>query len=188
VSVFLSDPVLAFALLRFIRTTGLKVAKDVVGIRQGLALMGLSTLRLWAENMLDFAPPAADETRRLATSAMDRGRLMVALTLHQEQHSAEHQEWAYAVGFMSVLEQALGVSMSNVVQALQLPVVPAQALVRRVGSLGMLLSLAVAAESGDYEIVEQIAPRMGMTRAVVLEHLRDVQRIGGRDNSRASLA
>lgn len=163
------DAGLAFNLMRLINSSGFGLAREITSFRQAVMLMGLKKLFRWAALLLTASrtggtPPAVGQT------AVVRGRLMELLAL--ETMPAEEADQAFVVGIFSMLDAMLSMPMASALKLLSVPPSAAAALIHREGTLGSLLILAEACESGDDAAFDSAASTLNLTsQQINIAHL-----------------
>lgn len=164
------DAGLAFNLMRLINSSGFGLAREITSFRQAVMLMGLKKLFRWAALLLTVSrnggpPPSVGNT------AVVRGRLMELLTLEVSNQDAADE--AFVVGIFSLLDAMLSMSMEDALRLITVPEKVSDALLRREGSLGALLRLTIACESGDDAEFDSAAGALSLSSAQINNaHLR----------------
>ena len=94
-------------------------------------------------------------------SAVERGKMMELIAAAERPHDKNHQERAFIVGILSLLDELLGIDMRQIVNKLGISDDMCQALMRREGRLGLALKLLEADEQGDQAAVQSILADLG---------------------------
>ena len=148
------DAGLAFNLMRLINSSGFGLNREITSFRQAVMLMGLNRLFGWAALLLP-ASRSSGTPSRVGHSAVVRGRLMELLAL--ETLPPEEADLAFVAGIFSLLDVMLNMPIESALGLLSVPDEVADALLRREGFLGDLLTLAEACESSDHAVFDRAA-------------------------------
>ena len=154
------DAALGFNLMRLINSAGLGLGQEVTSFRQAVMLLGLRKLFRWASLLLTAlrnggTPPSVGQT------AVVRGRLMELLA--RQFLPVDEADKAFVVGLFSMLDQMLGMPLPSAVGLLHMPDGVAEALLRRQGVFGELLTLVEACETSNDGAFEQAAQSLQLT-------------------------
>lgn len=139
------DVALSYKVLRFVNSAYLNLANPIESVHHGIVLLGLDTVRRWA-NLLVMAR-AEDKPRELMTVALARGRACERLALVVGGIAADG---AFTVGLFSVLDALLDVPMDEVLHDLPLDPDVEAALLYRAGPLGRILECVCRYETGAW--------------------------------------
>ncbi|MBD8542028.1 HDOD domain-containing protein [Oxalobacteraceae sp. CFBP 8761] len=164
-SVLKRDPALTYKLLRYINTAGFGAGREVQSLRQAISLLGYAPLYRWLVLLLATAS-ASGYSPVLMETAVVRGRL--AELLGQKALGRGAGEHLFVAGMFSLLDRLLGLSMQEVLDAIQLPDEVVKALTKREGSYGPYLALAEACELNS-NLVASLAATLGLSPSDVNE-------------------
>ena len=148
------DAGLAFNLMRLINSSGFGLNREITSFRQAVMLMGLKKLFRWAALLLT-ASRSSGTPSPVGHTAVVRGRLMELLAL--ETLPPEEADLAFVAGIFSLLDVMLNMPIESALGLLSVPDEVADALLRREGFLGDLLTLAEACESSDDAVFDRAA-------------------------------
>lgn len=137
------DPALAYKLLRYINSAGFGLRTEVQSLKHAVTILGYSPMYRWLSLLLATASSNGTSPVLLET-AIVRGRF--AEILGQSFMSKNEAESLFVAGMFSLLDRLLGIPMTEVLAAIQLPESVVQALVSREGIYGPYLALAEACE------------------------------------------
>ncbi len=140
------DAMLSFNLMRLINSAGFGLDKEITSFRHAVMLMGMKRLFRWTALLLTASRNSA-AAAVVGTTAVVRGRMMELLG--KDTLSPEECDSAFVAGIFSLLDEMLGVSMESALELLSLPHGVTDAILHRTGTLGKMLTLAMAAEEGD---------------------------------------
>lgn len=166
------DPTVSFNLLRFINSAGFGLRTEVISFKHAVMLLGLRRLFKWAA-LLMTTSTHADTPSAISATAIVRARLMELLAA--QVLPAEEGDNAFVVGVFSLLDSMLGMRMEDALSSVSLPTSITSALLQRAGSLGTLLDLAIACETGNDAAFDQAASALGLSKgAVTAAHLQAI--------------
>lgn len=163
---FKRDVALSFKLLRYINSVGFGLSCEIQSIRHALSILGYQQLYRWLTLLIvtsneGSTPPA------LMKTAITRGRLTELLG--QDMVDRGERDNLFIVGIFSLLDAMLEMPMDQVLEKLTLPENIADALLNRDGIYGPFLALAVACESADMALIEELASSLAIEPAKVNE-------------------
>jgi len=153
------DATLSYKLLRFINSAGFGAGREIQSLRQALALLGYAPLYRWLTLLLATASTTGYSPVLLETAEV-RGRL--AELLAQQALGKSEAEQVFVAGMFSLLDRLLGISMDEVLAAIQLPDDVVAALRNRDGKYGPYLALAEACELNS-DLVSSMAAALKLT-------------------------
>lgn len=166
--IFKQEPGLTVNLLRLTNSVASGVRTRITSLRHAITVLGRRQLQRWLQLLL-FANPQGGKASPLLQLAATRGRLMELLAEKLRSKSPELAEQAFMTGIMSLMPTLLSQSMEDILQQLPVAASMAQALgEERSGTLGSLLALAEASETGDCEKIEALFPALYGLNAAVL--------------------
>ncbi|MDQ5904091.1 MAG: hypothetical protein QG672_1684 [Pseudomonadota bacterium] len=168
--IFKQEPGLTVNLLRLTNSVSSGVRTRITSLRHAITVLGRRQLQHWLQLLL-FANPQTGAASPLLQLAATRGRLMELLAEKMRSKAPDLAEQAFMTGIMSLMPTLLSQRMEDIL--VQLPVAPAmmQALTgERDGTLGNLLQLAEASESGDCALIETLLPQLYGLNAAVLNN------------------
>jgi EAL and modified HD-GYP domain-containing signal transduction protein len=94
-------------------------------------------------------------------TATVRGKLLESIAMADRPHDKNHQDRAFMVGVLSLLDTLLGIAMSELIGTLSIQKDMSEALLTRRGPLGYQLALIEAYEKGETEIVSSMLAELG---------------------------
>ncbi|WMJ08021.1 EAL and HDOD domain-containing protein [Nitrosomonas sp. sh817] len=159
---FKRQPGLSYHLMRMVNSVAGDLPRKINSIKHAITLMGREQLLKWIQLLLYTSNPVEDiaVNRRMQT-AVERGKLMELIAAAERPHDKNHQERAFIVGILSLLDELLGIDMQQIVNKLGISDDMHQALMMREGRLGQALKLVEGDESGDNAAVESALAGLG---------------------------
>lgn len=151
------QPGLSYNLIRMVNSTALGFSKDINSIKQAVMILGRKQLQRWIQLLL-YA--ANDKNERMSNAmlqmAATRGKMSELIATVDRPHDKSHQDRAFMVGILSLLDALLGIEMTEIIEKLSIPSETSQALLFRNGRLGQGLKLIEANEKGEIVSVKSI--------------------------------
>ncbi|WP_293008618.1 EAL and HDOD domain-containing protein [Nitrosomonas sp.] len=156
------QPGLSYNLLRMVNSAAGGLPSTINSIKRAIMIIGRKQLQRWIQILL-YAAKQRDggASDALMQTATVRGRLLEAIAIADRPHDKNHQDRAFMVGVLSLLDTLLGMEMSELVSTLSIQKDMGEALLTRRGYLGHQLELIEAHEKGEYETVSSILSEMG---------------------------
>lgn len=156
------QPGLSYNLLRMVNSAAGGLPSTINSIKRAIMIIGRKQLQRWIQILL-YAAKQRDggSSDALMQTATVRGRLLEAIAIADRPHDKNHQDRAFMVGVLSLLDTLLGMEMSELVSTLSIQKDMGEALLTRRGYLGHQLELIEAHEKGEYETVSSILSEMG---------------------------
>jgi len=161
-NVFKQDPKLTYNLIRLVNSVAMGLRSPIASVGQAIMMLGRKQLQRWL-TLLSFAHKANGKfPNPLVTLAACRGKSMEFLAREGGQ-SRELQDQAYMTGMMSLMEVLLEIPLAQVVEELNLSAEIRDAILRRQGYLGRLLTLVEAVERYDPEYIGALLEELSLT-------------------------
>ena len=182
---FKRQPGLSYNLLRMVNSAASGLPQKINSIKQSIMLLGRKQLQRWVQLLL-YTTESSDGdnmANALLQTAAARGKMMELVATVERPHDKTHQERAFMVGILSLLDTLLGIEMQQIIDKLGIPEDMSDALLTREGRLGQELKLIEASETNDAEAVQVVLGELGFLNqsqltALELEALGWVNRIG----------
>ncbi len=183
---FKRQPGLSYNLLRMVNSSASGLPQKINSIKQSIMLLGRKQLQRWIQLLLyttDHSGDGDSTANALLQTAAARGKLMELIAGVERPHDKTHQERAFMVGILSLLDTLLGIGMQQIINKLSIPEDMSEALLNRCGRLGQELKLIEASEASQLETVQAILGELGFLNqseltGLELEALGWVNRIG----------
>lgn len=156
------QPGLSYNLLRMVNSAANGLPSTINSIKRAIMILGRKQLQRWVQILLYAAKQRDGSTSdALMQTATVRGKLLESIAIADRPHDKNHQDRAFMVGVLSLLDTLLGIEMSELVGTLSIQKDMSEALLTRRGSLGYQLALIEAYEKGESEIVLSMLPELG---------------------------
>jgi EAL and modified HD-GYP domain-containing signal transduction protein len=175
---FKHQPGLSYNLMRMVNSVASGVPQKINSIKHAIMILGRKQLQRWIQLLLYTANQSDDSmSNALMQTAAARGKLMELVATTERPHDKNHQERAFMVGILSLLDVLLGIEMQQIVDKLGIPDDMSQALLARDGRLGQELKLIEANEKGEVTAIQSILTELGFLSLNELADM-EIQAIG----------
>jgi len=156
------QPSWSYNLLHMVNSAASGSSQTINSIKRAIMVLGRKQLQRWLQLPLYTANQKSDGTSdALMQTAAARGKLMEFIAIEDRPHDKNHQDRAFMVGVLSLLDALLGIEMTKVVGTLSIQEDMRQALLRRHGYLGRQLALVEANETGRIDKILTIITELG---------------------------
>lgn len=170
---FKHQPGLSYNLMRMVNSVASGVPQKINSIKHAIMILGRKQLQRWIQLLLYTANQSDDSmSNALMQTAAARGKLMELVATTERPHDKNHQERAFMVGILSLLDVLLGIEMQQIVDKLGIPDDMSQALLAREGRLGHELKLIEANEKGEVTAIQSLLAELGF---LSLNELADIE-------------
>jgi len=155
------QPGLSYNLLRMVNSAASGLPSKINSIKRAIMIVGRKQLQRWVQILL-YAAKQRDgsSSDALMQTAAIRGKLLEFIATADRPHDKNHQDRAFMVGVLSLLDTLLGVEMEKLVETLSIQKDMSEALLTRHGYLGRQLQLIEAYEKGEIEKVSVMMNEM----------------------------
>lgn len=157
------QPGLSYNLMRIVNSAASGLPSKVNSIKRAIMILGRKQLQRWIQILLYAAKKQKNGSSSdiLMQTASIRGKLLELIAIADRPHDKNHQDRAFMVGVLSLLDTLLGIEMSKLVETLSIQKDMSDALIDRRGYLGRQLQLIEAYEKGEYEKAASMLSDMG---------------------------
>lgn len=167
------QPGLSYNLMRMVNSVASGLPQKINSIKHAIMILGRKQLQRWIQLLLYTANQSGDSmSNALMQTAAARGKLMELIATAERPHDKNHQERAFMVGILSLLDVLLGIEMQQIVDKLGIPDDMSQALMTRDGRLGQELKLVEANEKGEITVTQSLLTELGF---LSLSELADIE-------------
>ena len=160
------DAALAYKLLRYINSAGFGLSCEIQSFRHAVTVLGYKNLYRWL-GLLMVTAARDTASSALVTTAITRGRL--AELVGESVFDSQERDNLFLVGTFSLLEAILKIPLEQVVEQIPLPAPVIDALLRREGPYGPILTVVEATEtlerSDSRAQATEVVELLGMTPA-----------------------
>jgi len=181
---FKESPNLTLGLLRLVNSVGMGVRLKISTLQQALVVLGHRQLQRWVQLLL-YVQDGDASINPLMQMAATRARTMELLSqMHSDKThgTASATDAAFMTGILSLVDVLLGMNMEDILDQLNLADEVRNAILRRSGFLGQLLSLMEKVESEEFAEVAELLEILGLTlsdlNTAELEAMQWVSKLG----------
>ncbi len=156
------QPGLSYNLLRMVNSAASGLPNKINSIKRAIMILGRKQLQRWIQILLYAAKQrnGGSSDVLMITAAM-RGKLLELIATADRPHDKNHQDRAFMVGALSLLDTLLGIEMPKLVETLSIQKDMSEALLSRRGYLGRQLQLIESHEKGEFEQTSAILAELG---------------------------
>lgn len=156
------QPGLSYNLLRMVNSAANGLPSTINSIKRAIMIIGQKQLQRWVQILLYAAKQReGGSSDALMQTATIRGKLLESIAIADRPHDKNHQDRAFMVGVLSLLDTLLGIEMSELVGTLSIQKDMSEALLSRRGPLGYQLALIEAYEKGESEMASSMLSTLG---------------------------
>ncbi|MDO9312669.1 MAG: HDOD domain-containing protein [Nitrosomonas sp.] len=156
------QPGLSYNLLRMVNSAASGLPSTINSIKRAIMILGRKQLQRWVQILLYAAKQkGGNASDALMQTATLRGKLLEFIAIADRPHDKNHQDRAFMVGTLSLLDTLLGIEMAELVSSLSIQKDMSEALLNRRGYLGRQLELIEAHEKGEFEKVSAMLAELG---------------------------
>jgi EAL and modified HD-GYP domain-containing signal transduction protein len=170
------EPALVYKLLRYINSAAFGWKQPIDSIRHALALLGTEQIHKWI-GLLALSALTERAPASLAPAAIVRARFCESIALGAGLRSRSSE--LFLLGMLSLFEAILRQPMEEIIEQIDLNDDIRQALLKPGGTVdkvGSIYSLVTAYEAGSWEIVDDCALRLGLSRQGLVTGYTDAVR------------
>lgn len=164
---FKESPNLTIGLLRLVNSVGMGLNRKIGSLQQALVVLGQRQLLRWVQLLL-YSHESDGAASPLFQLAATRARLMETISVLCKENPECSQgiaERAFMVGILSLSDVLLSMKIEEIIGQLGLVEDVRNALLKREGFLGDLLTLAKKMEAGDFAVASGLQQKLGLSTA-----------------------
>ena len=161
--VFKGEPALTIKLLRLTNSASIGCRVRIASVRQAINVIGRRALLRWVQLLMFSRSQNADDMERnpLMQLAALKGRFMEQLARLCFPNQPSFPDTAFLAGLMSLMPVALGITIKDILDQIDVAPRLRQALQERTGEIGLLLDLTDSFDNRDPAAVNQALGRLG---------------------------
>lgn len=160
---FKDNPSLTLSLLRLVNSVGIGGGRQQISsLRQAIVVLGQKQLMRWIQLLL-YASPDGGASNSLMQQVANRARLMELLAQQVESPVKPISDQAFMTGMLSLADAVMQIPLEEVFQQIGLADEIREAVLQRTGTLGDLLNLAEAIETGDFATASRVTHALGLS-------------------------
>jgi len=146
---------LTYNLMRMVNSAGSGLSTKVSSLKHGLMVLGRQPLRRWVQLLLYASSKGKFTVSPLMQLAATRGKLLELVAQQERSGDPDYADRAFIVGMLSLLDALLGEPLPDILARMNLQEDVEAALLLQEGSLGELLKLCKAIETGDFGAIQE---------------------------------
>lgn len=139
------DPALSYHLLKLANSAAFAHSTPIISFGQAISILGRRQLQRWLQLLL-YARQQADGLPNLLLPIAGQRAAQMEMLCKLQGGERDQQDLAFMTGVFSLLHLLFGMTMEDIVGALSLPAIAADALLTRSGPFGQLLAMIEADE------------------------------------------
>ncbi len=167
------DVTLSYKLLRFVNTQSTRLEVAITSFKQALIYLGQDRLKMFV-SLVVASYVSTKKPRELYNLCLQRAQFCELMSRYYP--FSKHDEQGFMVGLLSILDALMDMSVENLVDSLPLTPIVKQALLRREGVYGALIALEECFEKADWQGVESLSVKLGLSIEDVKYELSQAQR------------
>jgi EAL and modified HD-GYP domain-containing signal transduction protein len=137
------DALISLNLLRLVNSRAAGPSKRIDSLSQALAQLGRRQLQRWLQILLYTSPGSKVELNSpLLQLATTRGKLLELMMLQVRPGCTASAEMAFTVGILSLMDAMFAIPMDDILHRVEVAEEVRDALLRRTGDLGAMLTVA----------------------------------------------
>jgi EAL and modified HD-GYP domain-containing signal transduction protein len=161
---FKESPTLTLGLLRLVNSVAMGLSNKVGSVRQALMVIGRRQLQRWVQLLL-YAQGGSEASNPLMMLAAVRAKFMENLSQllpNSGKQNDDMRDRAFMTGILSLVDAVVGMKLEVILDQLNLIDEVRNAVLKREGLLGDLLSLVERVEAGDFDAAAVLLAKLGM--------------------------
>ncbi|MDR1588686.1 MAG: HDOD domain-containing protein [Oscillospiraceae bacterium] len=158
------DTALSFLLLRVVNSAFFGMRYKIKGIRQALAILGMTELKKWI-TIISMTRLKDNRPGELITIALIRARFLeLAAPLAGIKSDAEN---LFMIGLMSLMDAIMDMPLADILQETSVSDEISETLLTRTGKRGDMLSMIIAYEYSEWDTAQELAGKCSLTMSKV---------------------
>lgn len=171
---FSKNPQLTVNLLKYMNSSAFFTKSDITSIEHAIKLIGRLPLAQWLTLFLYAGDDEDIKSDPVFESALARGNSMEVLAKKYKCDKRSTQK-AYLIGLVSLFDVILGVDFETLFDEIKFDIEIQDAILKREGKLGKILSMTLIIQSQDMNRIEQLRNKLKMEPEEFSEMLLEVQ-------------
>ncbi|MGF1699801.1 HDOD domain-containing protein [Photobacterium makurazakiensis] len=163
--IIIADVSLSYLLLRYVNTAASRTLVPISTFRQALVYLGEDKLKMFV-SAVATAQASIDKPRELYAMSLQRGRMCEVLA--NSSGLAIAGEKAFLTGLFSLIDALLDSPLEELIPLLPLEPDMCDALLKREGELGLVLTLLDAYEQADWDCVSSCCEQLAISEERVI--------------------
>lgn len=140
---------LSYNLMRMVNSVGTGLITKISSLKHGLVVMGRQPLQRWVQLLLYASNKVEGRVSPLMQLAATRGKFMELVAQQEYPGDRDYADRAFMAGMLSLLATLLGEPLPDIMSRISLHEEVEDALLKRSGNIGILLTLCESLETYD---------------------------------------
>lgn len=140
---------LSYNLIRMVNSVGTGLATKISSLKHGLVVIGRQPLQRWVQLLLYASNKVEGRVSPLMQLAATRGKFMELVAQQEYPGDRDYADRAFMAGMLSLLSTLLGEPLPDIMSRISLHEDVENALLKRSGNIGLLLTLCESLETYD---------------------------------------
>ncbi|WP_199609857.1 EAL and HDOD domain-containing protein [Flocculibacter collagenilyticus] len=154
------DVALSYKLLRFINSAAFSNQQEIASLKHALVYMGQVELKKFI-SLIALSRLCEDKTDELISMSIVRAKFCSNIAIHRLE--PENPPTAFLTGLFSLIDAMLDMTLDEVMAMLPVQDEIKAAIIKFHGQLGEYLTLAIAYEKADWEVVMKLVDSLELT-------------------------
>ncbi|WED22752.1 EAL domain-containing protein [Vibrio sp. JC009] len=155
-----TDVSLSYKLLRYVNSSA-AISSEIKSFHQALVYLGQSRLRKFIALV---ALTSANESKPDSLYGLSIHRARICELLYRRLDKKNDGKQAFLVGMFSLLDSLMDQPLESILEAIPLDNAIKDALLKKEGALGKLLSVSIAYENADWKALTWLADELGLSQ------------------------
>ncbi len=156
-------PMISINLLKFLNSAYFAFKDNIHSIKQAVTLLGMQKLKNWLILLLYINNEKNPYSNLLFMMIKNRSNFMVEIVKYTKYNNKEIQEIVYLTGLLSKIDIVLNTTIDEALKELHIDKVVQDAIIKRQGLAGDILSLAEANENNDAKKIDKFLEKLSLT-------------------------
>ena len=156
-------PMISINLLKFLNSAYFSFHENIHSIKQAVTLLGMKKLKNWLILLLYINNEKNPYNNPLFMMIKNRSNFMVEVVKYTKYNNEENQEIVYLTGLLSKIDVVLNSSLEEALNELHIDKIVQDAIIKKQGLAGDILSLAEANENNDSEKMDKLLEKLSLS-------------------------
>ena len=156
-------PIISINLLKFLNSAYFNFNDNIHSIKQAVILLGVKKLKNWLILLLYINNEKNPYNNPLFVMIKNRSSFMVEIVKYTKYNNEENQELVYLTGLLSKIDTVLNTSFEEILNELHIDSIIQDAIIKKKGLAGDILSLAEANENNETEKIDKLLKKLSLS-------------------------
>lgn len=165
---FENSPDITIQLLKFMNSSSLVLKTNIRSIKHAIAILGRAPLKRWLLLIAFSKSQSAVEGIRSPVIILAQSRANLMGELASKLSSIDiNKDEAALTGILSLIDVITEIPMKDVLKDIQISDTIKNAIIDKEGDLGVLLDLAIAIETSDFQSIESLVSKLEISNELI---------------------